>query len=88
MKYVRSRGLAQEGIQHEDDYHERRNSDLLQRLGTGPVVTFSHGWPPNAEDIVFRSQLGREAMPSLLNDEVRLIFRQFHSARSHFSYDL
>jgi len=34
---------------HGHGYSEGRHDDLLQRLGTGPFVTFSHGWPLNAD---------------------------------------
>jgi non-heme chloroperoxidase len=32
-----------------DDHHERRDRHLLQRLGSGPPILFSHGWPLNAD---------------------------------------
>ncbi len=34
---------------YEYYHNERWHADLLQGLGTGPVVTFSHGWPLNAD---------------------------------------
>jgi len=37
------------GATHGDHHDERRHGDLLQRLGTGQPVVFSHGWPLGAD---------------------------------------
>jgi non-heme chloroperoxidase len=36
-------------VEHEHDHDERRHADLLQGLGHGKPVVFSHGWPLNAD---------------------------------------
>jgi pimeloyl-ACP methyl ester carboxylesterase len=46
----------------EHDYSERWYDDLLQRLGQGPAIVFSHGWPLRADDwdgqMLFSGQRG------------------------------
>ena len=34
---------------HGHDHDQRRHADLLQRLGQGQPVVFSHGWPLSAD---------------------------------------
>jgi pimeloyl-ACP methyl ester carboxylesterase len=34
---------------HEHDHHPRRHRNLLQGLGEGRPVVFSHGWPLSAD---------------------------------------
>jgi non-heme chloroperoxidase len=34
---------------YEHNYGKRWHDNLLQRLGKGPVVTFSHGWPLSSD---------------------------------------
>ncbi len=38
------RRRTEKELHHEHNHHQGRHRNLLQGLGQGPVVTFSHGW--------------------------------------------
>ena len=42
--------FAVQEAQHAHDHHGRRHGNLLQGLGIGQPIVFSHGWPLSADD--------------------------------------